>query len=1251
MAIFLFILFFNFFNFTYSIENKESSISYNYLKEASSIYECAKLMSGDLTLNDWICLLEGTKNDPDTTLMFITQLKDFVKMQIQDFLNKKNMTILNPVVDDIFNENSTFIDDVFNLIKKNGTFIDYINNILKILNTTIGTDEVFLIIRNAYYIINMDGIDNITSFLLTPDHNIVFLYLIETLADQNSTMFSFLKPFIEEYKDIFINAVYEILKYSYDEDGKERVVDIIKAEFLENKNISEFFYSVNLTDNRINLIKNEILQDKKFVEGFLDLLKQGEMIRKIVVLFINLKNNTYIEEEVPNLLSYIYELDSGFIQPLLDVATNILEKLIEDDSVSNFVSNKFTKMLNDNFFRTEFEKYSISEECKNFMRTVFFKNFANDPSIKNRIRLKEVNESDIKNATNYMRHFYLRKILIDTTKDKNDFSTYENCLNKEFNNTKIDDLSLNFTIQPIYVIGIFDDTTNKSNFNDSIFLEKYNYILSYCLPYGISNNSNDKEICSQTDYGNLIKIFLEIPFNMNTSRVDSFYIYEKTFDSKEYFPCILTIFLLVIPILISFFLYIYDKISFYRYLQKEQRGKIEKINELSFDKENETENESDNQNQAKLTMKIKRKNYKLITPMWYKYLNEYFSLIKNGLELFDFKSKESIVNNVNGLTYIKGLLGTSMILYVFGQTFIVLYNLPFKNFTLSEFNKSLRNPLYVIPFIGLRYSPRVILSCSGYTLMYKFLCFIEKEKNLYLPKFFLIQSYKYILLILVVLFMRYSFYYVNIAFNDTKRPMLEILKYILEYHYDNSFEIFFKFLITYFGDFTLQWKQNLIQYFYLPINEVFLFIVSTVLISIGYKFKLKIDIAIIIIVAIIFISKILFFVLYSYNHQKYPTLYFYLYDYGGFMLNPFYNLPSFFIGMFFGLINYSVQRGVNLFSNQSYQRIYSIANKEESFSINEPEQDTEEQLIKKGTMLTDNAYGPNIIELNNYDYINSNNMYYQQQQESENSRSFSQDIAKLTKSKKKKKKEKTDSHKKTNNFSFSESQKSGEYNQKIKDMPFLIFPTKFLNFHRQNGDRIYFKIIVFFFVLLIIFFSCVQFIYVGKYSLINTDKDSDKEILEKLSFKKMITNYFLNFIYVIDIDLVVLMINWGFFILYSKGYKTADIYDFFNNNFWSFFIKCYFSFIIFSSPIILIIFYQSETVVKFTLLNVILFSLINLIIIFLFVIILYSIYEMPFKKIFKSFLIKEEILNDNLDDEDYESDEYYQIEEKKTFKN
>ena len=142
-----------------------------------------------------------------------------------------------------------------------------------------------------------------------------------------------------------------------------------------------------------------------------------------------------------------------------------------------------------------------------------------------------------------------------------------------------------------------------------------------------------------------------------------------------------------------------------------------------------------------------------------------------------------------------------------------------------------------------------------------------------------------------------------------------------------------------------------------------------------------------------------------------------------------------------------------------------------------------------------------------------------------------------------------------------------------------------------------------------------------------------ENIMEKLSFKKIIISPSLNFIYIIDIDIVVFMINWGFFILYSKGYKIADIYDFLDNNFWSFFLKCYYSFIILSTPIILCIIYQSETLIKFDLINVILFSFINLVFIIIYVIIFYSMYEIPLKKIFKSFLVKEDILSDNADDD------------------
>ena len=105
------------------------------------------------------------------------------------------------------------------------------------------------------------------------------------------------------------------------------------------------------------------------------------------------------------------------------------------------------------------------------------------------------------------------------------------------------------------------------------------------------------------------------------------------------------------------------------------------------------------------------------------------------------------------------------------------------------------------------------------------------------------------------------------------------------------------------------------------------------------------------------------------------------------------------------------------------------------------------------------------------------------------------------------------------------------------------------------------------------------------------------------------------------------MINWIFFILYSRSEKSADIFDFFNTKYWSFFVKSYFSFIVVSSPIILYTFYESETVISLGLGNIYLYYFLNLIFILLGDIIFYSCFEFPFKKIFKSFFISEEIIN------------------------
>ena len=239
-------------------------------------------------------------------------------------------------------------------------------------------------------ILNMDGIDNITSFLFSPEHNILILYLIETFIQNTdySKLYFYFKPFFEKYKDLLFNALPEIIKNFKDSD---KITDIIEKLFLDNKNNSfltdlkdtllkenvseEFAHSVNLTNYNMNIIKNEVLKDKKFIAGFFDLLKKEDMIEKFADLLRNLKNNTYIIEEVPNMLNYIYIIDNEFVQPILDMATNILEILVEEDSFNNFVSIKFTKMLNETFFNNEFEKYNVSRKCIDLMDTVFFKNF------------------------------------------------------------------------------------------------------------------------------------------------------------------------------------------------------------------------------------------------------------------------------------------------------------------------------------------------------------------------------------------------------------------------------------------------------------------------------------------------------------------------------------------------------------------------------------------------------------------------------------------------------------------------------------------------------------------------------------------------------------------------------------------------------------------------------------------------------------------------------------------------------------
>ena len=123
-----------------------------------------------------------------------------------------------------------------------------------------------------------------------------------------------------------------------------------------------------------------------------------------------------------------------------------------------------------------------------------------------------------------------------------------------------------------------------------------------------------------------------------------------------------------------------------------------------------------------------------------------------------------------------------------------------------------------------------------------------------------------------------------------------------------------------------------------------------------------------------------------------------------------------------------------------------------------------------------------------------------------------------------------------------------------------------------------------------------------------------RKILLKLSLEKVVCNKFLNFIYLMDIELVVLFVQWGFFILLLKQHF---IIEFFNHIYWTFFNKFYFSFLLSCNSVILYIFYESETVVKLNAFNLWLYYFISTVFIFVVTIIIYITIELPLKRISK----------------------------------
>ena len=1159
------------------------------------------------TEEDWkiffINILTIIRDAPDILRDILTIIKD-------DIINNSRSDPLSFIVKALFNNSNPILNDTIDLLKTKSGNESVLDCFIKILSEKILTNE--FIILKLKEVLHFPRFRDLFNRIYERYKDFVFdiIALFPHKYHKMDTIVPVLlelKDFILKYKDILFELLCKTISHF---NENKRIIEDLEDFVINNCTNTSFLDDMNLllvNKTLVNLLSHLIRFDKeesnaifkivisneqlmKFSIGF---LKKKDLVVRFVNILFNLNNTKYINENVPNFMKDTIGDDIKVRKMIVKVFQNITRNIVTERDLKGFM-NKLLSGIFKRLIEEGHENFNISDKCFGLLTHTYFNPPTNDK----------------------FRFYYTKKLLIDSTKSKNDFLTYENCLNGYENSNYSTEYLNKYHIIPIYVVAKLTDKTNRSKVKNSTYYEKYNYMIGFCFPQGIDNSSGEY-LCSNEDYGSLIKIFNSLSNNVFNATIKVFNITEKDIkgEPRHFIYFLLIVIISAIPLFIWIFLTIYKNVK----LSNLQNNEIN--NELKIVKKNKIK-------KAKKTNEILNNEFshKKMEPKWFRHLNEYFNLEKNGSELFNFTLNQTNFNDFNGITYIKGILGISMILNIFGFTFLFIANLITKKLGSYQFYDSLYNPLYIIAFIGLRYSPRIIFSCSGYTLIYKFLNFIEHDSNFCFIKFIILQSYKFILLILATIYLRFCIYYIDVFFLNIKNPTTEVFN---EELIQFNKEYFFNFISFLFynikdKDEIFAKESAFIPYLYLPINEIILFIIGISLISLGYKFKLRLDIIIIISFLLIYLFKLVLFIVHLYKKEFYSTLYFFLHGYGILMFNPIFNFPSFLVGMYFGLVNFTIQRGINNLNKDEKNNEYELLDKDQ-ISLLKENKSSESNIIDM--FINNNSENEKTLRAltfnrDNSSILNENNIYVK----NESNKSINEEYEKTKKN--------------------LDINSQIETNDILTEMPFLKSTVNFTDFHRKNQDNILFKIILAIFIIFILSFIFVRYIFIyinitkelkeynEKGKVIDESNKRENPLTNILSLEKVITNYFLNIIYVIDIELVVIMINWIFFYLYFKG---GQINDFLSHIYWSFFIKSYFSYSLVSSLVILYILYQSETIIKMNISAIFLYSLISSFFIFIAIIIFYTCYEYPLRKIFKTLKFRRTYIN--LDDEDFYQEE------------
>lgn len=852
----------------------------------------------------------------------------------------------------------------------------------------------------------------------------------------------------------------------------------------------------------------------------------------------------------------------------------------------------------------------------------FINNIINETIEERKDYISDSCHSSLGNALNDPNQLYLIKLFRDSAKNKNDLGSYLDCftINYQFNNTWTDSIRDNLT----YIIIHIDQKLNGYNITD-VRYETGHFLFGGCVIKG----------CNTTDY--------KILFDGLNSKSDLFP--KVTLQEIEVYDWgdnlntnySLSFFLNLIPAYLIFFVFLWscfpsipvfmfrsffrkyeensnknedflfsqsnlsDEPDIFKILKQESEKKLEendKSDSLIYKKNNE---ESLIEKSKISVINITYDQIKLNR------LKNCFELIENAEEILNTNVSlhNMTINNDSGLSIVKGLRGLNIIWLIVGFVFKILYNSPIKIFCNIAFKKLVMSFTYSFILFGLRFSPRIFFSLSGYCLIYKMLCYLDNEvdrlendsrkntflesepiaegkslilsqkisyktkvieetstfinvesenqaskhifedgmrnkktsiktlsrekidpereptiknlsntisNNMYisfpshstlaktlnyhcLKNFMFLQIYKYLIFVTVVITFKFT-YYNFIGALYSPGPLWVYLKEVIlnKFTYIKMFSMIF--LISGFCD-TVHYAYD---QFWCAQNEIFFFIIFSILIFVFYKKNWRFDLFIIFSFLILILTKLsLFLTLFYFAELKFlPSLSFNANGYLYIQKNPFYNMPSFLIGLFFGSVNYCIQKSIT----------------KENFK---------------------------------------------------------------------------------------------DINKK-----FLFIPCQFRSFFRKFE----FTKVIIFSVLFGILFILTFLGYMIIYNFLFYSKDE--------FMNDFYSNLWVNIFFLFDIEFGILFMYLILIPLFLMGENF--IISFFSHDYWNFLSRPYFMFILLLNIVTLYIFYQSESRVKLELFNIIFFSLLVLMILMIISASCYIIFEVPLKKMNKLFI---EIIREN----------------------